>query len=82
MWAHYGNKHYGMCLGFEVPYELAMKANCEPNRLNFDIDLNSHNAGVTPEMVKVMLPTKFDAWRYEGEYRVMAHLQDRDQERH
>ncbi|MBN3816748.1 DUF2971 domain-containing protein [Paraburkholderia sp. Se-20369] len=82
MWAHYGNKHYGMCLGFDVPGELAMKISYEPNRLDFDIDLTAHDAGVTPEMVRAMLLTKFDAWRYEGEYRVMADLQDREQDGH
>lgn len=82
MWAHYGNKHYGICLGFDVPDELTMKVNYEPHRLDFDIDLNAHDAGVTADMVKAMLLTKFDAWRYEGEYRVMADLQDRDQDGH
>jgi hypothetical protein len=79
MWAHYGAKHYGMCLGFDIPNHLAMRVSYEPNRLNFDIDLSAHNAGVTPEMVQAMLLTKFEAWRYEGEYRVMADLQDKDQ---
>jgi hypothetical protein len=37
MWAHYGHKHYGMCLGFDVPDELAMRISYEPKRLEFDL---------------------------------------------
>ncbi|MBB5543336.1 DUF2971 domain-containing protein [Paraburkholderia fungorum] len=80
MWAHYGAKHYGICLGFDIPDELAMRVSYEPNRLDFNIDLSAPNAGVTPEMVKAMLLTKFEAWRYENEYRVMAELQDKDKD--
>jgi hypothetical protein len=82
MWAHYGAKHYGICLGFDVPDELAMRISYEPNRLDFKIDLSISNAGITPEMVKAMLLTKFEAWRYENEYRVMAELRDRDEDGH
>ncbi|AIP72577.1 DUF2971 domain-containing protein [Burkholderia pseudomallei] len=82
MWAHYGAKHYGICLGFDVPDELAMRVSYESNRLDFNIDLSAPNAGVTPEMVKAMLLTKFEAWRYENEYRVMAELQDKDADGH
>lgn len=80
MWAHYGEKHYGMCLGFDIPDELAMRVSYEPNRLDFNIDLSAPNAGVTPEIVKAMLLTKFEAWRYENEYRVMAELEDKDKD--
>lgn len=82
MWAHYGHKHYGMCLGFDVPDELAMQINYEPDRLNFDIDLSKYNAGLNADTVKSMLLTKFEAWRYESEYRVMAELKDQDADGH
>lgn len=79
MWAHYGAKHYGICLGFDIPDELAMRVSYEPNRLDdFNIDLSAPHAGVTPDMVKAMLLTKFEAWRYENEYRVMAELEEVD----
>ncbi|MCX4175650.1 MULTISPECIES: DUF2971 domain-containing protein [Paraburkholderia] len=77
MWAHYGEKHYGLCLGFDVPDDLVMRVSYEPTRLKFDIDPSKHNAGVTPEMIKAMLLTKFEAWRYENEHRVMSDLTDR-----
>ncbi|MDF3086372.1 DUF2971 domain-containing protein [Burkholderia sola] len=82
MWAHYGAKHYGVCLGFDIPDEHAMQISYESNRLDFNIDLSTHNAGVTPEMVKAMLLTKFEAWRYEKEYRVVAELQDKGEDGH
>ncbi len=80
MWAHYGDKHNGVCLGFDVPDELVMQVSYEPSRLKFDIDPSKHNAGVTPEMVKSILLTKFEAWRYENEYRVMSDLKTKDED--
>jgi len=80
MWAHYGDKHNGVCLRFDVPDELVMQVSYEPSRLKFDIDPSKHNAGVTPEMVKSILLTKFEAWRYENEYRVMSDLKTKDED--
>lgn len=80
MWAHYAEKHYGLCLGFDVPDDLVMRVSYEPTRLKFDIDTSKHNAGVTPEMIKAMLLTKFEAWRYENEHRVMSDLTDKDKD--
>jgi len=82
MWSHYGHKHYGMCLGFDVPDELAMQINYEPERLSFDIDLSESNGGLSADTVKNMLLTKFEAWRYESEYRVMAELKEQDADGH
>ncbi len=82
MWAHYGAKHYGVCLGFDIPDNLAMRVSYEPNRLDFDIDLSAPNAGVTLDMIKAMLLTKFEAWRYENEYRVMGELRNQDTDGH
>jgi len=80
MWAHYGDKHYGLCLGFDVPDELVMQVSYEPGRLKFDMDPSKYNAGVTPEMVRSMLLTKFEAWRYENEHRVMSDLETKDED--
>lgn len=82
MWAHYGAKHYGLCLGFEIPDEFAMRVSYEPSRLDFDVDLSAFNAGISPEMVKAMLLTKFEAWRYENEYRVISELREKDTDGH
>ena len=78
MWAHYGRKHYGVCLGFDVSDKLVSPISYEPERLTFDIDLTDPRAGLSAETVKKMLLTKFDAWRYENEYRVMAELREQE----
>lgn len=82
MWAHYGHKHYGMCLGFDVPDELVEQVSYEPDRLDLHIDLSKPSAGLDQNKVRRMLLTKFEAWRYENEYRVMADLNDRDADGH
>src|SRR5690242_16738151 len=36
MWAHYANKHKGVCLGFDVRDDLAAKVSYVPERLHHD----------------------------------------------
>jgi hypothetical protein len=78
MWAHYGDKHYDMCLGFDVPDTLALKVSYKPTRLKFDVELSALNAGLNIKKIEAMLLTKLEARRYEKERRVMADLQDKD----
>jgi hypothetical protein len=54
----------------------------DPKRLKFDLDTSKVNAGITPGIVKAMLLTKFEAWRYEGEFRVMADLKEQEKDGH
>jgi len=33
LWTHYGSRHSGICLGFDVPADLAMKVDYQDNRI-------------------------------------------------
>jgi len=77
MWAHYAEKHHGLCFGFDVPNELASEVRYEPARLNI-IDRKKRLMGVDQEAVNTLLVTKFKEWSYEHEWRVFGSLQDRD----
>jgi hypothetical protein len=78
MWAHYGDKHRGVCLGFDVPDELAKQVRYEPDRLIAALDHHKPAAGLTVENLETVLLTKYQDWAYEHEWRVFADLKQRD----
>ncbi len=71
MWAHYSDKHRGICLGFEIPDGVGKRISYVSRRLPFPTDPGLDDA-------EVMLFTKFSNWAYEQEIRVWAALNDRE----
>lgn len=71
MWAHYSDKHRGLCLGFEVPKNICRSVTYESQRLPFP---------TSPTLVDAerMLFTKYHNWRYEKEIRVWVRLEDQE----
>lgn len=72
IWAHYGDKHRGLCLGFEIPDEKCAKVEYVAKRLPFP---------ATPTLADAttLHVTKYANWKYEQEIRVWAELNDREQ---
>ena len=71
MWSHYGDRHRGMCLGFEVRNSIAI--DYHPERLL--LDWKSLNIANLPVNVRQsLLATKFAGWKYEKERRVIVPL--------
>ena len=78
MWAHYGDKHKGMCLGFEVEEGPQLtRIEYAPKRLPSPFDFNKPLAGIDQEMLAKCLNVKHIGWKYEKEYRLRASLNDR-----
>jgi hypothetical protein len=75
MWGHYAAKHSGICLGFEVSENHAMKVDYIADLLRFEkrSDLKLSDA-------KSVLCSKYKAWEYEKEYRVFVSLTEKQQE--
>lgn len=77
LWSHYGAKHRGICLGFNVKRQLAEKVIYKSKRIlskrteNVD-DLLSFN----DDLQRKLLKTKFRHWHYEEEYRRFISLDD------
>lgn len=79
LWGHYADSHRGLCLGFDVPddgtFAVVHYRPDRPTLAEFgrqrvqDIDES--------DMIK-MLYTKFDAWRYEEEFRCFTRLEEKD----
>ena len=70
LWAHYADKHKGVCLEFEVPDEGSAKIEYVKNRLKCPKRLDE----LTQEFMKKLLLTKFVHWAYEEEYRLWVSL--------
>ena len=70
-WAHYSDKHKGLCLGFEIPDEKCKAVNYVAKRLPFP-------AQPTVAEAETMLFTKYINWKYEQEVRVWVALNDRE----
>lgn len=73
LWAHYADKHRGLCLSFEIPEDrdLLKFIKYVSRRLPFPKQLDLRCASD-------MLFTKFSHWSYEREVRMWAELTDRE----
>lgn len=84
MWAHYGHKHQGVCLGFDfvVDDELRWPSQVkyEPERVKGMFDNIGPKNPMTEEQLGLLLTTKFKDWEYEREWRLFAKLDERDAE--
>jgi DUF2971 family protein len=71
MWAHYADKHRGVCLGFEIPRDrdLWRRVSYRVGRLPFPA---AHSA----TDIEAMLFTKYSNWEYEQEIRMWAQLKE------
>jgi hypothetical protein len=72
LWTHYGARHTGICLGFDLEEGFAKKITYQDDRLN-----DGHLVGKTDnEILDLLLYTKFESWRYEREWRVLLDLNE------
>jgi Protein of unknown function (DUF2971) len=78
MWAHYGDKHHGVCLGFDVRDDLAQEVQYKPDRLKNMLEPTKPLLGLDDKKLKAVLLTKYQDWAYEHEWRVFAPLKERD----
>jgi hypothetical protein len=72
LWAHYADKHQGLCIGFEVKKGRYKRIEYIPKRLPFPRSFSLNDVNVA----KVILYTKYHNWKYEKEVRVFVSLED------
>jgi hypothetical protein len=83
MWAHYAQKHYGFCFGFDLPIggpeqEYVYPMNYEPERLKFDYEQEKWTEENALRFIRQIVCTKAKAWEYEREWRASADLKEKD----
>lgn len=92
LWSHYGDKHRGICLGFDIastvevqkPFYVANRVTLDRSLrilLNAaphakDLDASDAKFQECVEIFKQMLLTKFERWDYEDEVRVLFELKE------
>jgi len=67
LWAHYADKHHGLCLGFDTKFDLA-PVSYIPNRIPFVVP-------PTLTMAELVHSGKSADWRYEDELRAITTLE-------
>ena len=72
LWAHYADKHKGICLGFNVPDKYVRHVEYVDTRLPFPTELNE-------QIARDLLFTKFSGWCYEDECRIFANLEEEEE---
>ena len=70
-WAHYANKHQGICLGFEIPDKRLKKVKYVDKR-------PSLSSTMTDDEFRKLFLTKFSHWSYEEEYRMFLNLTEQE----
>jgi hypothetical protein len=82
MWSHYGDRHKGMCLGFDVsdtilrPVEYVKKPIMIGAMIVFHKD--SFDLAKAEAIVNQLLGTKYEDWSYEKEVRVHITREEKD----
>jgi len=72
LWSHYGDKHHGLCLGFDLPDEKVVRVRYQRSRMTV-------SAGSLEEAtVMRLLSTKSHEWQYEQETRIVVQLDEPD----
>jgi hypothetical protein len=85
IWAHYSDKHTGLCLGFEIPAMRGDPANDQtgpveyvPEILPFPSNFDDLSDFEHTAFARKALFTKFAHWGYEQEIRIWVPLQNEE----
>ena len=73
LWSHYGDKHQGIALGFDVSELLLLPVRYQSQRTAFPL-------AVIPSLVDQFLGTKYASWAYEREQRIKVELAKAERE--
>ena len=71
LWSHYGDKHQGICLGFDVPDVYLRPVAYVDDRRSLDSLVGDADDSVEPG---ALFHLKFKAWEYENEVRRIVKL--------
>ena len=78
LWAHYGDKHRGICLGFDVDDSHVKEVKYYPERMVAESDMGKEFGGLTEEIIENLLCAKYIGWSYEDEVRVIVPKEEKD----
>ncbi len=76
LWSHYGEKHRGVCLGFDVNKAQLQGVHYEDARILRELSNEGNPLLLSEELQALLLTTKFKHWQYEAEHRMFVKLSD------
>ena len=82
MWSHYGDKHKGICLGFDVDNQILKKVEYISTRKRHQLGQSLEDHNITSDLMSAAVRYKFKEWSYEREYRGIVPLKERDHSGH
>ncbi len=74
LWSHYGARHRGICLGFDVPRNAVLKVQYTDQRLREQARKINDMSNIDDALRDLLICTKFRHWEYEKEFRVEVPL--------
>jgi Protein of unknown function (DUF2971) len=75
LWSHYGAKHRGICLGFNLARSRAEKVQYEDNIILPKLGRGGTTESLDEKQQRLLLHTKFRHWEYEEEIRSFLELE-------
>jgi len=75
MWAHYGDGHKGICLGFKANTDSFRPVTYLTRRMELSDIGKSYADEIDTNDIGNLLYSKFDGWAYEQEYRALLTLE-------
>jgi hypothetical protein len=77
-WSHYGNKHHGIRIGFDLPLGLTefgklVEVKYRKGRVPLDVTQEA-DSETTQAAIREAMEVKSVAWKYEGEFRLFLAL--------
>ena len=76
LWSHYADSHRGVVLMFEIPDDMAIRIDYQPERFKLAVNAAIQHGSFTESDLTQLISTKFSSWGYEKEIRMMCHLND------
>lgn len=80
MWSHYGDKHRGICLGFDIPDKFAIPVEYIDERSTIQFADGIESKGVDHQFALDLMRSKYNAWSYENEIRMFVGLNDAERD--
>ena len=77
LWSHYGDKHSGVCLGFDLSDEHLIDVIYTGSRIQLPNGVLNQAKGAD-QIMQRLLSAKYTDWAYEDEVRVFCDLADPD----
>lgn len=78
LWSHYGDKHRGICLGFDVPDHMLEPIRYVEAMKLVDLDLKNATTQLDVNIMNKLIHQKYKDWSYEEEWRGWTTLDDKD----